>query len=399
MNDNLRVVIDAGHGGTDPGAVSGNIREKDITLAISRYMLERFNELGIPATLTRSTDETVSPTERVRRVLAAYGNDPNVVVISNHINASGNPNSGAQGAEVIYALRNDSILARNILQNLGEAGQVTRTYYQRRLPSDQTKDYYFIMRNTGNTQPVLIEYGFIDNPTDIARVQNNYRRYVDAVVDAVVETFMPGVSGNTYTVKAGDTLYSIAGRYNTTVDALRNLNNLTSNTLRIGQVLRIPTGSVVPGAGNNYVVKRGDTLYSIANRFNTTVDNLRKLNNLSSDVIQVGQLLQIPSDEDISMGNIYTVKRGDSLWSIAQQFNTTVDAIKNLNNLSSNIITIGQMIRIPSSINAGTGTEYIVKRGDTLWDIANRYSTTVDNIRRLNNLTSDVLQIGQVLFI
>jgi len=360
-------------------------------------MLERFRALGIPVTLVRSTDETVSPTERVNRVLQAYGNDPNVVVISNHINAAAN--TGAEGAEVIYALRNDSTLARNILQALGEAGQVTRTYYQRRLPSDQTKDYYFILRNTGNTQAILLEYGFITNPNDLARIQANYREYVDAVVNAVVETFGGETSTITHIVQRGDTLWSIAQRYNTTVDAIKILNNLTSNILQIGQRLQIPSGSVVPGAGNNYVVRAGDTLWSIANRFNTTVTNLRRLNNLTSDVLQVGQLLQIPSDDDISIGNVYTVKRGDSLWSIAQQFDTTVDAIKTLNNLTSNLISIGQMLRIPSSTNAGTGTEYIVKAGDTLWDIANRYSTTVDNIRRINNLTTDLLQIGQVLYI
>lgn len=84
-----KVVIDAGHGGADSGAVGGGIIEKDLTLQISNYIYNRLNELGIPAKLTRTTDETVSPNERVRRVLNAYGNDPNVLVVSNHINAGG----------------------------------------------------------------------------------------------------------------------------------------------------------------------------------------------------------------------------------------------------------------------------------------------------------------------
>ncbi len=392
MNDKIKVVIDAGHGGTDPGAVGNDLKEKDITLMISKYMLERFKELGIPATLIRSSDETISPTERVKRVLDAYGNDPNVIVISNHINSAAT--QGAQGAEVIYALRNDSTLARNILKNLGNAGQITRSYYQKRLPSDQTKDYYFIMRNTGNTQPVLIEYGFINNKTDIQRVVNNYKKYVNAVVDAVVETF--NINTNTYTVKAGDSLWSIAQKFNTTVNDLKRLNNLNSNIITIGQVLKIPNSNDNTG---NYVVKSGDTLWSIANKYNTTVNDLKRLNNLTSDQLSIGQTLKIPTSGDISESNIYTVKAGDSLWSIAQQFNVSVDDIKQLNNLKNNIITIGQMLKIPNSSNSGVGRVYIVQKGDSLWSIAQKYNTTVDNLRRINNLTSDVLTIGQKLFV
>ena len=84
-----KVVIDAGHGGTDPGASGNGIIEKNLTLEISNYMYERLKNLGIPVKITRTTDETLSPTERVERVLDAYGNDPNVIVVSNHINAGG----------------------------------------------------------------------------------------------------------------------------------------------------------------------------------------------------------------------------------------------------------------------------------------------------------------------
>ena len=122
--NNLKVVIDAGHGGNDSGAVSsGGVREKDLTLQIARYMYDEFRKKGVDATLIRSTDETISPSERVRRILAAYGDNPNVIVISNHINAAGSDIQGAEGAEVIYALRNNDKLASNILQALGNAGQ------------------------------------------------------------------------------------------------------------------------------------------------------------------------------------------------------------------------------------------------------------------------------------
>lgn len=93
MYDDLRatrgVVVDAGHGGDDPGAVNGNIKEKDFTLAVAEYIYKRLQELGIPTYITRSTDETLDRDERVNRILSAFGNNSDVIVLSNHINAGG----------------------------------------------------------------------------------------------------------------------------------------------------------------------------------------------------------------------------------------------------------------------------------------------------------------------
>ena len=95
------IVIDAGHGGSDPGASGNGIIEKNLNLAISEYMYDRFRELGIPVKMTRTADETLNPDERVERVLNAFGNRDDVIVISNHINAGGgtsfyvvNPSTG-----------------------------------------------------------------------------------------------------------------------------------------------------------------------------------------------------------------------------------------------------------------------------------------------------------------
>jgi len=407
--NNLQVVIDAGHGGTDSGAVSSSgVREKDLNLQIARYMYEQFQNRGVPVTLIRSTDETISPTDRVNRILAAYGDNPNVIIISNHINAAGSGIQGAEGAEVIYALRNNDKLAKNILQALGNAGQKMRRYYQRRLPSDTSKDYYFIHRQTGSrTQPVIVEYGFIDNPTDLARIQNNYRKYVDAVVDAVIDTskgqtVSPSGGGNTYTVKSGDSLWSIANKYNTTVNELKSLNSLTSNNLSVGQILLVPGSTGGTGtSGNTYTVKSGDSLWTIANKYNTTVNELKSLNNLTSNNLTIGQVLKLPtgasSGGTVVGENVYTVKSGDSLWSIANKYGITVNELKSLNNLTSNNLTIGQTLKVPSSESISNGNTYTVKSGDSLWTIANRYNTTVNELKTLNNLASNNLSIGQVL--
>ena len=176
-----KIVIDAGHGGDDPGAIGNGIIEKDLTLAISKHMYDEFVKRGITPKMTRTTDETLSPSERVKRVLNAFGNSKDVIVISNHINAG-----GGDGAEVIYALRNTSTLANLILQELAKEGQQIRKAYQRRLPTDTAKDYYFMQRETGVTQPVTIEYGFLDNAADAAQLKSNWRNYAEAVVRATM---------------------------------------------------------------------------------------------------------------------------------------------------------------------------------------------------------------------
>lgn len=404
--NNLQVVVDAGHGGTDPGAVSSSgVQEKDLTLMIARYMYEEFQKKGIPVTLVRSVDETVSPTERVNRILDAYGDNSNVVIISNHINAAGSGIQGAEGAEVIYALRDNSNLASNILTALGNAGQKMRKFYQRRLPSDTSKDYYFIHRNTGsNTHPVIVEYGFIDNPEDLSKIQNNYKEYVDAVVDAVIATYegetIPSLpeSGNYYVVQNGDSLWKIANKYGITVNELKSLNGLTSNNLTVGQILEVPGSS--SSASGTYTVKSGDSLWKIANEYGLTVAELKSLNGLTSDNLSIGQVLKVSnsSGSSNSSSNTYTVKSGDSLWKIANGYGVTVNELKSLNDLTSDILSIGQVLKIPSSSSSNSsGSTYTVKAGDSLWNIANKYGITVDELKNLNNLTSNTLSIGQTL--
>lgn len=322
------------------------------------------------------------------------------------------------------------------------------------------------MRETPNTTSLLIEYGFIDNPNDVVKLQNNLTDYAEAVVKAVsnyigVPYVSPGgevIEGNTYIVKRGDTLYSIARMYNVGVDELRLLNNLTSNNLSIGQVLLIPDTNnnnnndnnnlnnssytvalgdnlysiankygvsvvdiinlnnlsstvltpgqvlIIPGSGptyTTYIVKRGDTLYGIASSYGVSVDDIKTLNNLVNNTLSIGQELLIPTDKTITETNyeVYTVQRGDTLYGIASNYGVSVDDIKALNNLTSNNLSIGQRLQIPLKEVTSSNFVYTVKRGDTLYGIANNFGLTVLDIMNLNNLDSTNLFIGQELFI
>lgn len=160
-----------------------------------------------------------------------------------------------------------------------------------------------------------------------------------------------------YTVKAGDNLYNIAKKYNTTVDKIKRDNNLQSNNLTIGKILLIEDTSdqsiieecfgeeyEAPSSNITYTVQKGDSLYSIANKYNTTVNEIKSLNNLTSNNLSIGQQLKIPTN---ASGNItYTVQKGDNLYSIAKKYNTTVNEIKRKNNLTSNNLSIGQQLII-----------------------------------------------------
>ena len=398
-----KVVIDPGHGGTDSGAVGNNMLEKDYNLQISKYMYDRFKELGVPVAITRDSDTTLSPTERVNTILNKFGNSSDVILISNHINSG-----GGEGAEVIYALRNPDTLAKRVLENIGNAGQTTRKYYQRRLPSDTSKDYYFIHRNTGALEPIIVEYGFIDSTKDANFLKDNYKELAEAVISAVTSyigvpyTPPEGLVTNTYIVKKGDTLYSIAAKLGTTVEELKKENNLTTNSLSIGQVLRIPGKIIYKDDERLYTVKKGDTLYKIAQANNTTVEELKRINGLTTNILSIGQVLKLPSNESaespsVDEGISYTVQKGDSLYSIAKKYNVTIDELKELNNLTSNLLSIGQVLLIPSS--TPLEKTYTVQKGDSLYSIAKKYNTSVDKLKELNSLTSNMLSIGQILIV
>ncbi len=90
INDNqIKVIVDAGHGGDDPGAIGNGLLEKNLTLEAAQYMYNRFQELCIPSVMIRDSDESVPKNERIKRVLQAYNNSPNTILVSNHINAGG----------------------------------------------------------------------------------------------------------------------------------------------------------------------------------------------------------------------------------------------------------------------------------------------------------------------
>ena len=154
--------------------------------------------------------------------------------------------------------------------------------------------------------------------------------------------------GNTYTIKAGDTLSGIAQKYNTTVSELARINGISNpNLIYTGQVLKLDGVKVEEPkkAGKTYTVKAGDTLSEIAQKFNTTISRLVELNGINNpNLIQTGQILKL---DDNAKEKTYTVKAGDTLGEIAEKFGASVYEIAEKNNIKDiNIIYVGQVLKI-----------------------------------------------------
>ena len=246
---------------------------------------------------------------------------------------------------------------------------------------------------------------------------------------------------DTYTVEQGDTLTQIAKEFNTTVTNLKQWNGLQSDRIYVNQTLSIsqPTSEEVNSttvkasgtisSAQNYTVVAGDTLLKIANKHEISLAELVTWNNLNSHLIYPGQDLKVSGSGSVTASStptaapqqdqknvsVYTIKSGDTLSKIAGQFSTTVSQLKALNNLTSDRIYAGKTLKVsgqpvsesvkqseqtqanaPTTASAGT-TDYVIKSGDTLGAIAAKFSTSVQNLKSINGLKSDLIFAGQRL--
>ena len=230
------IIIDAGHGGWDPGGGSNAyFKEKEINKKISDYQKMRFDELGIPAKRTRTTDETLTPSQRIARI-ESLGASTSDILISNHVN-----NAGSGGGEVIYSLKSSDVLPKQVASELAKTGLPIRNVYQKM--GKTGNDFYFILRNTAPNTSMIIEYGFANNDEDTYRILYNWPEMAESVVKATANYLnvpYQKPTNITYIVKPNDSLYKIAETYNTTVDKIKDLNGLTSNTIYPSAQLLIP---------------------------------------------------------------------------------------------------------------------------------------------------------------
>ena len=338
------VIINPQYGGSETGKINNSFIEKNFNLDISKVIYNTLKEKGIETSLLRDSDQTISLQDRLNMINKLVKPNEENILISTTV-AEG----GSSGAEIIYALKDEDDLASQISNELEISGLNVLKYYQLRNPDDTSKDFYAIIREPENTESMIISLGYIDNSVDNNYLLNNVEKLGKSIANGIYNYIK---KENIYVVKSGDTLFSIANKFNVTVQAIKNINNLSSNILNVGQELVIPKEETPSTSGEfiNYTVKAGDSLYKIAKEYNTTVNAIMNVNNLTSNALQVGQVLKIPTttnQEETKDYINYTVKSGDSLYKIANNYNTTVDEIKKLNNLTSNNLQINQVLKIP----------------------------------------------------
>lgn len=230
-----------------------------------------------------------------------------------------------------------------------------------------------------------------------------------------------------HTVRRGETLGLIAERYGVTVSRLKDWNDLRSNKIFVGQRLKVVSmvdkGEIevegdadVQENATTHKVRRGESLFSIAEDYGVTIDNLKEWNNLSSSSIDAGQTLIVNasaakaskkssgSSEKKAATTKHKVRRGETLGAIASRYGVTVNNLKDWNNLSSSRIDVGQTLIVKGSKSTSSlrsskssYTTHTVRNGETLGGIAERYGTTASAIRKANGIKGSMIRKGQKL--
>lgn len=204
-------------------------------------------------------------------------------------------------------------------------------------------------------------------------------------------------------VVSGDTLLGIAIEYNTSTEEITRINNLKNNIIRIGQRLTLPDNTVIKSSvkknktNKSYTIEKGDTLSAIALEYQTSIDDIKKINKSLTNSIKAGEVIILPSyskkREPIDYNIYHTVVKGDTLSGISYIYNISETLLREINNLKNDKINIGQKIKlIPQSTRT-----HKVKKNETLWRIAQKYDVSVDQLIQYNHLNSTIVPEGKVL--
>ncbi|MCW9065831.1 MAG: LysM peptidoglycan-binding domain-containing protein, partial [Ignavibacteriaceae bacterium] len=295
--------------------------------------------------------------------------------------------------------------------------------------------YYYKVRK-GDTISEIAERYHISTPelrkwnnlsSNKIKYGQTLKIYTSGSTDSYVEsTSSPSGNVNYHKIKRGETIGGIAEEYKVSAANIRKWNNISGNKIIAGNTLKIYSGSYTPVENdevthNNeltsesitHKIQPGETIIGISEDYAVSIDDIKRWNNLSSSKIIAGKTLIIYSNgnghetsntmvaKKTSGSSTHTVKRGETLGGISEKYHVSILSIQKLNNLSGNKIIIGQELKIPDSSGGSSQLTkdgyHIVDRGETLYSIAIKYNTSVQKIKKLNNLSSSKIIVGQKL--
>ena len=261
--------------------------------------------------------------------------------------------------------------------------------------------------NSPSTLTYFVRHG--DTLSDIANFHGTTVEHLVTVNKLQSDLIKPGTMLNLdhpltkHRVQPGENLSDIAKAYGTDLDLLLKINRLDVDIVNPDTVLIIPSPI---RKSHTHIVIKGDTLYDIAMVHSISIEDLIDFNNLDGNVIHPDQVLILSSTQPRTKDYLeVTVNAGDTVWEIAQTYNSTVSAIAITNDLTDTArIRPGDILKIPGTSTSmltskATSNQQtlIAQRGDTLSEIAQRFNTTVAALISTNNLTSDQIVIGQII--
>lgn len=283
------IIIDVGHGGLDSGYLVDEELEKDMMLEISKYMYDRLKEMNIPVKIIRTSDETICMKKRFKKIQNSFDTLEDTILISNHLNND----LDKEKMKIIYSLNNNDKLSLKIKENLKKIGEEV-IIEQKFLPSNPKKDFYEVLRYKG-MDALRIEFNCKKN----RHSKKTYLLEAEEILKAITEygnlpyeernirKSSKIEKENTYKVKQGDTLWSIAKKFSVSKQALIITNNLSDNMVRVDSVLSIPNCDI-------HTVRKGDSIFNIANRYQISIDSLIKENDLENNKLVAGKYIRIP---------------------------------------------------------------------------------------------------------
>ncbi|MFT6408511.1 MAG: N-acetylmuramoyl-L-alanine amidase [Arenicella sp.] len=410
----ITIALDAGHGGEDPGATGHRgSQEKKITLSIAKHLQKVINaDSRMQAVLVRGGDYYIDLTRR-RTMAREKGAD---IFVSIHADAFNKKSANGLSVFALSQRGATSAMARALAKKENAADLIGGVSLANK---DAVLAQVLVDLSMTNTISESVNLGgrVLKELDKVGRLHSKRVEQASFVVlkspdipSILIETgFITNLDEekklrtSRYQKKIANAVHRALGEY---YDQTPYYNEASYSSPRVASLSSNKRSETTGGGLQRHTVKRGDSLSSIAVKYRTTVAELKRINKLANNTAVLGQRLKLPtaSADSASASSkkasevIHIVTSGDSLSKISARYNVTISALKRAKSLSKDAVYMGQKIKIPGVISAKKmAVKHRVTRGDTLSEIAEQYGVTTNAVMLANGLRSAAVQLGQTL--